>query len=353
MRKEGAMENKVVVLPEAVGELSHSTNTSEILCETFLKEFFALIAEQLEKGHTVCVKKIGTFAVVGGGVTFHPADEITEAVNAAFDCFEPIELDDDYQDEPEDEDAELQPVDKPIAEDAADLQPEEHEEQPETTPIEEEILEMQGDETCPMPDADAGIQQQEAVSSETELPIENMAENDAPQSVEKRSCAIRFWWGYIAGFLTVAAIAAASYFSGMVDVRLKIEESIMPQKAESVAEVLADTTIAVETSICEPEDSVGNFKEDKRSEVVGNPQKEQLFKVTKTAYLSNISRKFYGHYVFWIYIYLENKDVIKNPDNLPIGAMLRIPSPEKYGIDKTNPNSIKQAELKALEVTGK
>ena len=77
---------------------------------------------------------------------------------------------------------------------------------------------------------------------------------------------------------------------------------------------------------------------------------EQTFKVTNTAYLSNISRKFYGHYAFWVYIYLDNKDIITDPDNLPVGAELRIPAPEKYGIDKNNPESIKRAEIKALEI---
>ncbi len=78
--------------------------------------------------------------------------------------------------------------------------------------------------------------------------------------------------------------------------------------------------------------------------------KEQTFTVTNTAYLSNISRKFYGHYAFWVYIYLENKDIISDPDNLPVGATLKIPAPEKYGIDKNSPESIKRAEIKALEL---
>ena len=30
------------------------------------------------------------------------------------------------------------------------------------------------------------------------------------------------------------------------------------------------------------------------------------YKVEKTSYLSNISRKYYGHYAFWVYIYMEN-----------------------------------------------
>ena len=76
----------------------------------------------------------------------------------------------------------------------------------------------------------------------------------------------------------------------------------------------------------------------------------KTFKVTSTAYLSNVSRKFYGHYAFWVYIYIENKSVIANPDNLPIGVVLNIPDPQKYDIDKDDPNSIKKAQLRALEI---
>ena len=74
--------------------------------------------------------------------------------------------------------------------------------------------------------------------------------------------------------------------------------------------------------------------------------------VEKTSYLSNISRKYYGHYAFWIYIYIENKDKIEDPDNLPVGIVLVIPSPEKYGIDKNDEGSIHKAEKLAVEMFG-
>ena len=50
---------------------------------------------------------------------------------------------------------------------------------------------------------------------------------------------------------------------------------------------------------------------------------------------------------------MENKAKIKNPDNLPIGLVLVIPSAEKYGIDKNNPESIYKAEKLAVELFGK
>lgn len=126
------------------------------------------------------------------------------------------------------------------------------------------------------------------------------------------------------------------------------------QKPLSQPAVIADDTAKVAAADSDSTAAVEKPQE-QSEEKTAEPEKEskkaeQTFKVTNTAYLSNISRKFYGHYAFWVYIYLDNKDIITDPDNLPVGAELRIPAPEKYGIDKNNPESIKRAEIKALEI---
>lgn len=57
-----------------------------------------------------------------------------------------------------------------------------------------------------------------------------------------------------------------------------------------------------------------------------------------------ISLKHYGHKSFWPYIYEENKNVIKNPNSVPVGTKLIIPSPAKYDIDAKNKESIEKAK---------
>ena len=59
--------------------------------------------------------------------------------------------------------------------------------------------------------------------------------------------------------------------------------------------------------------------------------------------MTQLSLKYYGHKYFWVYIYLFNKDNIKDPNNVPIGTQLRIPAPEVYGIDSKNAASKKKA----------
>ncbi|GAB6123491.1 HU family DNA-binding protein [Dysgonomonas termitidis] len=60
--------------------------------------------------------------------------------------------------------------------------------------------------------------------------------------------------------------------------------------------------------------------------------------------LRNIALKYYGHKSFCVYIYEENKGVIKNINNITLGTKLIIPAPSKYGIDPKNPASVEKAK---------
>jgi hypothetical protein len=62
-----------------------------------------------------------------------------------------------------------------------------------------------------------------------------------------------------------------------------------------------------------------------------------------------MARRHYGDSRFWVYIYLENKSKIKDPDNLEAGTVLVIPPAEKYGIDATNRESLKKADQEAYK----
>ena len=60
--------------------------------------------------------------------------------------------------------------------------------------------------------------------------------------------------------------------------------------------------------------------------------------------LRSIAIKHYGNNVFWVYIYEENKNKIKNFDNLSIGQVLVIPDLKKYNISPINPQDINKAK---------
>lgn len=364
-RKEKlAMSNRVLVLQDIVKALSHETDTSEALCQSFVKELFAIVAERLMDGESVTLKGVGRFDVDGGEVRFVADPDTAAAINSAFDCFEAIELADDFDgDEPVAEDETPDAAEEEAAttvdvtagtEDVADespadgVEPEEKESQTDGLEESEADSEEEKEEDTAEADADDETVTEETDEEETEETAEEEVEetveeeyDDEPQS-KRGGC--RFAWGFLAGFVTAAVVAAVAWFClfGVVK-KPSSQPAVIADDTAKVAAVDSDSTAAVEKPQEQSEEKTAEpEKESKKA--------EQMFKVTNTAYLSNISRKFYGHYAFWVYIYLDNKDIITDPDNLPVGAKLRIPAPEKYGIDKNNPESIRRAEIKALEI---
>jgi nucleoid DNA-binding protein len=362
-KEKPAMSNRVLVLQDIVKALSHETDTSEALCQSFVKELFAIVAERLMDGESVTLKGVGRFDVNGGEVRFVADPDTAAAINSAFDCFEAIELADDFDgDEPVAEDVTSDAAEEEAAttvdetagtEDVADespadgAEPEEKESQTDGLEESEADSEEEKEEDTAEADADDETVTEETDEEETEETAEEAEEtveeeyDDEPQP-KRGGC--RFAWGFLAGFVTAAVVAAVAWFClfGVVK-KPSSQPAVIADDTAKVAAVDSDSTAAVEKPQEQSEEKTAEpEKESKKA--------EQTFKVTNTAYLSNISRKFYGHYAFWVYIYLDNKDIITDPDNLPVGAELRIPAPEKYGIDKNNPESIRRAEIKALEI---
>lgn len=362
-KEKPAMSNRVLVLQDIVKALSHETDTSEALCQSFVKELFAIVAERLMDGESVTLKGVGRFDVDGGEVRFVADPDTAAAINSAFDCFEAIELADDFDgDEPVAEDVTPDAAEEEAAttadetagtEDVADespadgVEPEEKESQTDGLEESEADSEENKEECTAEADADDETVAEETAEEETEETAEEAEEtveeeyDDEPQP-KRGGC--RFAWGFLAGFVTAAVVAAVAWFClfGVVK-KPSSQPAVIADDTAKVAAADSDSTAAVEKPQEQSEEKTAEpEKESKKA--------EQTFKVTNTAYLSNISRKFYGHYAFWVYIYLDNKDIITDPDNLPVGAELRIPAPEKYGIDKNNPESIKRAEIKALEI---
>jgi len=83
------------------------------------------------------------------------------------------------------------------------------------------------------------------------------------------------------------------------------------------------------------------------SDVIANVKIESGIRLTL------ISLKYYGDKVFWVYLYEYNKEKIKNPNNIPIGVVIKVPAPSVYGIDKANAASVKKASDKQAEILGR
>lgn len=226
------MSNRVLVLQDIVKALSHETDTSEALCQSFVKELFAIVAERLMDGESVTLKGVGSFDVDGGEVRFVADPDTAAAINSAFDCFEAIELADDFDgDEPVAEDETPDAAEEEAAttvdetagtEDVADespddgAEPEEKESQTDGLEESEADSEEEKEEDTAETDADDETVAEETAEEETEETAEEEAEetveeeyDDEPQP-KRGGC--RFAWGFLAGFVTAAVVAAVAWF---------------------------------------------------------------------------------------------------------------------------------------------
>ncbi len=66
--------------------------------------------------------------------------------------------------------------------------------------------------------------------------------------------------------------------------------------------------------------------------------------------LTLLSLSYYGDKVFWVYVYLANRDMIKDPNHVPAGISLRIPMPDRYRIDAADKESVARAAKLQREI---
>ncbi len=116
---------------------------------------------------------------------------------------------------------------------------------------------------------------------------------------------------------------------------------------ENIVEVIPETTPDTISNVPEtvtpeikPESTVKKEAKATQYTVVNGVKKR---KIAEGERLTLIALQEYGSKDFWVYIYEENKSVIKNPENVMVGIEIIIPPASKYSIDKNNPESIKKA----------
>ncbi|MDO5035534.1 MAG: hypothetical protein Q4D93_01050 [Porphyromonas sp.] len=59
--------------------------------------------------------------------------------------------------------------------------------------------------------------------------------------------------------------------------------------------------------------------------------------------LAKLAREYYGETKFWVYIFMENSELIKNPNNVPLGTKLVVPALENYGVDNHDTTAVEVA----------
>lgn len=285
--------------------------------ESFVHAFFEIVVEGLEKDGAVKINGLGTFKLVEvesrssvnintgerfeidghKRLTFVPADSLKEIINAPFAMFEPVEVEDDFDDDDDEKDAanedaslEEAPVAEELDETATDSIEEAAEEQ---APVEEiatvaEITE----EATDTPEEPIIVENEEVVAVEAEEPVaEEIIEPEAAEETIEEEIADE-------GSTFVAKVeieeempveAASEDVSRAVNA--EIEEEMPIDEADYAAEEVAAGNIAGPVPVPEeapveepaeeamedtPEEIIEEVAEEPQSESVEEPQIENV-----------------------------------------------------------------------------
>lgn len=394
------MSGQIVSLHEITGRLGAETGCGPEIAGTFLKEFSAVISQGLAADGVVCVAGLGIFRVVSDvsgnpSVEFAPDASLAGKVNEPFAMFESVELADSLTESELNPPAEAQPeageIPEAVAtgimppplpprflrkEKVAAPQPEDDMRAPLAESQSQEI--HTGQEAAPEDgNATAPVREDPPVQETVSYPPvyfgEPQPQTDAnPLAVrlEPESSVTIQRVGHTTLTLVVTAIAACllglilgylSYkwlnnnLSGNVELLEDgilirhdsgiVKEEIVPfdnaaeDSLEMVRDIPADSSAVPEAAETRAQQTAQRAAPAVVTDTVGPGN-----------YLSVMARRHYGNAKFWVYIYLENKDKIRNPDNLEDGMVLVIPPASKYGIDASDPASLKKAEKEAYKV---
>lgn len=369
---------QTIAISAFAGMLARQSGYTSDFCEHFVLEMFKTVADALKESNEVTIKGLGQFSVdESGNVEFSPDQGFAADVNAPFDCFEPEPLDEDVTDEILSADEENISYDSSakavenemevaVPENPTDIQsvnqtdltsenmPEDISNNIRPEVVDDEIVtdenHNEGKKSEQMNDVGTSepVYESELSSADTEITDEVSEDNVHICSARHRKFPI---WTFVCGMAVGAIVgAAATYFilvpRGQAESAVEIrsdEQNVAELLGEDAAVVSADTvskgrpdTITTPTVLTET--------------LVPVAEKDTVIYDTVTSTLAQLSRKHFGSYEFWVYIYEENRDVISDPDRVEPNTRVRIPDAKKYGIDANDKSSIKRALAKSSEI---
>lgn len=144
------------------------------------------------------------------------------------------------------------------------------------------------------------------------------------------------------------SLSVEAEIAAKIDSISKVDKPVK-QKEEEVVKMTPKSAVKMETAkqIAQPK-----IETPSKRKAVSSPSNSGVaFPVVVTMgkgdRLTMLALKYYGDKIFWVYIYAANRKEIPNPNNVPLGTKIRIPSPDPSRTDPHNPECISKA--KALQ----
>ena len=382
--------NEKISFPDLVGLLSSKMNITKKEAETFLKEFFTDSTEIITSGEELRINGLGLFKPIWvearGSIniqtgepveipghyklSFIPDKVLREAVNAPFSSFSvevlndhvPIEDMTAVPSQDIDENNDICNTENVELQDSKEIREKEEEDEP----IEPAHEYIQEDKSADEESSESTVSsqeiekfQEEIIQPESETKVEEKEEDCYEDYLRKSASRKSFWWGVLSAFgIIIICLAGGIFFMGndspyvvkigeytlslgkqSIDSRPmnnNPESVVLPENKDTLSEMEKDSVL---------KDSVISA-----SPLAAPEVKPVIETIRSGVFLTTLARKYFGHKAFWVYIYEENKDVIKNPNQVPIGTRLTIPSASKYDIDANNRTSVEKAKALAAKI---
>ena len=380
--------NNRLTIQDLAGLLAEYTGKDKQSSEQFLREFIDIISEGVFTDKLVKVKGLGTFKIipvekresihVNTGerflipahykFSFLPDKDLREQVNKPFSFFETTELqeDVDFTDLDvdsgglEDKEIETESVEEVIPEEKTIQNPVE-EPIPVSQPEPKSVL-AQSEESVveSVPVLKQKVQLDSSESNSTELPQEKKNET-VYEPIQKKS--VRPKRSYKKAMIVLAIISsilllfnAYLYFKcdfitegNIVEpcVEKELVSNVDSQKDSVISIVEVDTIVKVD-SVESLQNEIIQEKENKPIEK--RPEVIAEVKIEPGSRLTVIALKYYGHKLFWVYIYEYNKAIIADPNNIPIGTIIKVPAPEIYNINRKDRATLERAAIRQTEI---
>ena len=341
---------------EEIGELlaKGATQIPQTI-QSFYNNVTKLFEMHERLGHTLEWSSLGTFApqaIDSEGArsetsySFTPSDELLRQVNKPFEMFAPTLLKEgvhwpDVEEHPAESLEKAYPpltssriAESPVAPRPATTPPawtpQPQAETPATPPP---FNEPKVEETTPPPPPTSEGNKAEVLAA-TPPPYRREEPQESTPTPSKRTSR-RLWLWIVVPLVVVLLMALLLWL--FVFGRQETQSSRTtppPSITAPVEETPAIDTVAPIDSVTPPADTTA--------------QPEILTTVTLGAgdYLARYARRYLGRSEYWIYIYLANKEQIEDPDNIPLGTEIKIPSPQSVGI--TGNEEVDLAEAKRL-----
>ena len=369
VKDRGVTSLSIDLLRDALAEATH---VSAEQVATWLRAIPTLWRALYDEGIQIVWAGLGSFTPITSesgersGYRFLPSEALCAALNKPFSMFAPVEVapssssPDLYLREIDqlDQLTKVEPLEVFFA-------PRELiQEEVVTPPVLEEVVEPVMTEEPQQPESPAAVVEEEILPAPVdEAPIE--APQPAPSIavtapveedpfIDQETHPRMLIWVFVALGIAMAFCLFIYLLSIQPELEMKDKasaavEAVQPSPTPVVpavpAQTLDETDTLQTTPIVTQEEATLSVAPSDAVVSTASSQAETIERVRLRPgdRLSRLALKKYGNKAFWVYIYEENRAQLKDPDNIPVGAVITLPAASKYQINAGDTNSINRA----------